>query len=396
MGEILNNRTASALTPDKVYVSPLSEGHEMTTRVLSRLRKSGAEFSLHELKEDKDPLSADKSGSKDELERVNQGKRTLVLKPYVGRWMRACPGTSQHVCCNLWTVNPGEGCPMDCTYCYLQSYLKRNPSIKLFTNTYDMRKELELKFLGEPERLFRVGTGEIVDSLVYDLLTDLSCELVPFFAGHPNAVLELKTKTNTVHNILDMQNVHRGRTVVSWSINAKSITEKDEKFTASLSERFEAAGKVHEAGYRVGFHFDPLIYFKGWQDEYLDTIKELLSSVPLKSIAWISLSTLRYKPEMQEIMMNRFPDSNIPFGEQFLARDNKLRYIQPLRFKMLRFIWNELKAHSVSLPVYMCMESAAAWRGISGGPPAAGEEIREVFARNHGQRFSRRKLKVVN
>ena len=111
----------------------------------------------------------------------------------------------------------------------------------------------------------------------------------------PNLVLELKSKDSYVENLLDLKHEHCGKTVVSWSVNAKRVCENDEAHTASLDERIEAAGKVAEAGYRVGFHFDPLIHFKGWEDEYSDTVKKIFAGVPVRSIAWISISSLRYK-----------------------------------------------------------------------------------------------------
>jgi hypothetical protein len=48
---------------------------------------------------------------------------------------------------------------------------------------------------------------------------------------------------------------------------------------------------------------------------------------------------------------------------------------------MLNFVWRELKAIREELPVYMCMESSAAWRTVSGGNPLAGSELVEVFSR---------------
>jgi spore photoproduct lyase len=243
--------------------------------------------------------------------------------------------------------------------------------------------ELQDKFLSDSSRLFRVGTGELIDSLVWDDISGLSLDLVPFFAKFDNAVLELKTKDDGVGNLLDLRNDHKGKTVVSWSVNARTVTEKDEKDTATLAQRIEAASKVVEAGYRVGFHFDPLVYFENWEEEYLETINTIFSNIPASRVAWISISTLRYKTDLHEMMKARFPESNLPFGEQFLANDNKLRYVQPIRFKMTRFVWNNIKKISEDIPVYMCMESSAAWRNISGGAPLAGSELREVFARNH-------------
>ncbi len=382
-------RNREVTYPKILIVEDAAREDAISTRVLSRLPdakvvfvpeaddplyvKSQVDAAISELLGDTKQLS--------DAERFSLGKRVLMLKRHKGSWLKSCPGTSGHVCCNLFIVNPGEGCPLDCTYCYLQSYLKNNPTLKLYTNTCDLFDELAQKFTSEPGRLFRVGTGELIDSLVWDDLTDSTLDFVPFFARFSNAVLELKSKDDYVDNLISLKNEHKGQVVVSWSVNAQSINQKDEANTATLGERIEAAGKVIEAGYRVGFHFDPIVHFDGWEEEYHDTIQRIFSQIPRERVAWVSISSLRYKTELQDMMKSRFPESTLPYGEQFLARDAKLRYIQPIRFRMLRFMWDELKKISDQMPVYMCMESAAAWKGLTGGTPTAGEELREVFAR---------------
>lgn len=352
--------------PDTIYLTEESKDTTLTKRILDRLP---SDTTVIDLADDKDPSKS-----------FNQGKKSLILKPYKGSWLKSCPGTQEHVCCNLWIVNPGEGCPMDCTYCYLQSYLKRNPSLKLYTNTDEMIAAIEEQADKHPERLFRVGTGELIDSLVWDDLTDLSKELVPFFASKENLVLELKTKSDIVDNLLELD--HKGKTVVSWSVNAKTVSQNDEAETASLEKRIEAAQKVAEAGYRVGLHFDPLIYFDGWEDEYSEAIKYIFSKLSVVDVAWVSVSTLRYKKEMQNIMIERFPESQIPYGEQFMGVDNKRRYIQPIRAKMTNFVWKELKSIDEEMPVYMCMESSAMWKMVTGGAPVRDSELREVFSKS--------------
>jgi len=251
----------------------------------------------------------------------------------------------------------------------------------LYTNTDELLGAIEQRLQAEPDRLFRIGTGELIDSLVWDPLTDSTRDLVPFFAKHKNSVLELKSKTANVDNLCAMKDEHAGNTVVSWSVNARSVTEEEEHFTANLDQRIEAAAWVIDAGYRVGLHFDPLIYFEGWQDGYRDAIRDIFKVIDPKKVAWISVSTLRYKKEMQSMMRERFPSSSLALGEQFLATDNKLRYFQPIRFKLERFVWDELKAVGANLPVYMCMETAAAWKEVSGGSPVAGSELVEIFSR---------------
>ena len=370
-------RDRTGLWPSRVYVSRDASNDALTERVLSRLPNATVEY----LDEGADPISETSRPDLGDTERFNLGKKGLLLTRHRGSWLKSCPGTSSHVCCNLWIVNPGEGCPLDCTYCYLQTYLRRNPTLKLYTNVDGMLDEIKTRAAAEPSRLFRVGTGELIDSLVWDELTDHTLDLVPFFARIPNAILELKSKDDSVDNLVSLKDEHNGKTVVSWSVNAKSISERDEAKTATLDQRIAAAARVADAGYRVGFHFDPLVHFAGWEDEYRDTIAKIFAQINPEQVAWVSISTLRYRPEMQRIMIERFPESSLPYGEQFLAKDNKLRYVQPLRLKMMSFVWNELKAVRDELPVYMCMESSVAWKTVAGGAPVAGAELVEIFSR---------------
>ncbi len=367
------------LLPERIFVSPEAREDALTQKVLKKLQDTEVVY----LESREDPLreSSPLAATWDEAQRISMGKRWMLLTRYPGEWIKGCPGTLSHVCCNLWVLNPAEGCPLDCTYCCLQHYFRRNPTLKLFTNTDDMMAEISYKTRREPNRLFRICTGELTDSLALDSLTDLSLDLVPLFARLKNAILELKTKDSFIGNLLALKNEHKGKTVVSWSVNAPQVSENDEALAAPLEERVNSAQFVAEAGYRLGFHFDPLVYYPGWQDGYIETIRLIFSRIDPKDIAWISIAPLRYHPEQQGIMLKRFPKSKLPYGEHFLAKDNKLRIFQPIRFKMLRFIWNELKLIKRDLPVYMCMESTAAWRSITGGAPIAGEELREVFSR---------------
>lgn len=380
-------RDRTVFWPKYVFVSGDAKEDPLTSNVLERLPNAHVTY-LDEFESTKKlesevfkllPQSEFRTGSIDQ--KYTYSKKVLILMRHKGAWLKSCPGTSSHVCCNLYTVDPGEGCPLDCTYCYLQSYLQNNPILKLYSNVNDLLNELNQKFIKDPTRLFRLGTGELIDSLVWDDLTDFSKSIVPFFANHPNAVLELKSKDDFVDNLLDLKDQHKGRTVISWSVNARSVSEHDELHTATVDERLVAARKVVEAGYRVGFHFDPIVYFDNWESEYAELVDRIFSTIDPKNVAWVSVSTLRYQNSLQEMMLKRFPNSKLPFGEQFLAKDSKLRYIQPIRFKLTRHVWNLLKRVSDKMPVYMCMESATAWREIAGGAPIAGTEIREVFAK---------------
>ncbi|MBW1952737.1 MAG: hypothetical protein JRI66_06570 [Deltaproteobacteria bacterium] len=73
---------------------------------------------------------------------------------------------------------------MDCSYCILQGYLNY-PAITIFTNIADLMTELQDRRASDPERVWRLETGEFADSLALDDLMGLNHRLIPFFARQP-------------------------------------------------------------------------------------------------------------------------------------------------------------------------------------------------------------------
>ena len=78
---------------------------------------------------------------------------------------------------------------------------------------------------------------------------------------------------------------HGGKTIISWSVNPEGIVEQEEHKTARLKERLEAAGKASAAGYKVAFHFDPMINYPDWKKGYQELVEQILDAVPSDGIA---------------------------------------------------------------------------------------------------------------
>jgi hypothetical protein len=213
-------------------------------------------------------IEAPAGGVEEALRRLGltEGKRVLLVKEFRGRSFKQCQGLKEeYACCNLHTLAEGNGCAMECTYCILQHYMT-SQHLTVFANVDDLQAEIQRAVSSEPERIFRVGTGELSDSLLLDPLTESTRHMVPFFRSLPNAVLELRTKTDNVENLLDLE--HGGKTVVAWSLNPPEVGEREELKTAPLEARLRAASEVARRGYPVGFHLDPLVHYEGWQDGY--------------------------------------------------------------------------------------------------------------------------------
>jgi spore photoproduct lyase len=299
---------------------------------------------------------------------VGDGKRMLVLQRHRGGFLRHCPaGTAGLVCCNYLVVNLASNCPMDCSYCFLQDYLADAPALSAFTNVEEALREIDAVVGAHPERQFRIGTGELSDSLALDPLTDLSRQLVPFFAARRNAVLELKTKTDCVEALLDLDPC--GQVVVSWSVNAEAVVERDESDTAMLSERLAAARRVQAAGYRVGFHFDPLVEFAGWESGYAAAVEAIAAAVDPAAVAWVSLGSLRLSAGLAQAVRNRPVPGHVLGAELVAGADGKARVWRGLRLRMYRFMVERLRAALGPVPLYLCMEPPAVWERVMGEVP---------------------------
>ncbi len=307
---------------------------------------------------------------RDYISGLAQGKKELFLCMNRGHFFKPCPGTREYQCCDYQVVSSGAGCPIDCVYCILQAYLN-SPWILHFVNTDQLFTELEIGL--DPQgagagKFFRVGTGEFTDSLALDRITRLSTKLVPFFSSRKNAVLELKTKSAVIENLADLK--HQGRTVVAWSLNSPAIMKSEEIRSATLDERLAAAAQCAAWGYKLAFHFDPIIEYDGWQDGYRETISRLYSAVPAEAIAWISLGALRYIPQLKEIGIRRFPHSRIYYHEFVDGLDGKARYFRKNRVRLYKYIYNELKKRAAERTcIYFCMESDEIWREVMGFAP---------------------------
>lgn len=293
------------------------------------------------------------------------GKALEIVK-FKGRFVKACPGTRSYNCCGYQILNFGNQCSLGCSYCILQAYFP-NPNLRLFANIDEMMQELRKHLRNSPRAVHRIGTGEFTDSLLLDHLTRLSEILVPFFAKQPNAVLELKTKTAQVDLLEKLD--HGGRTIVAWSLNPPEVIAREEMAASSLEERLEAARRCQDWGYRLAFHFDPLLAYPRWKEGYAEVVARLFSAVDPDGIAWISLGTLRFMPSLKGTIRQHHPLTTI-LNEEFVpGLDGKLRYFRDLRVEMYTHLKDLLLEVEQDLCIYLCMESNDVWLEALGFTP---------------------------
>ena len=250
------------------------------------------------------------------------------------------------------------GCPFDCSYCFLQQYTNF-PGIILPANLDDFFNKFD-DFYKKIKHIPRIGTGEFCDSLALDEITEYTTKLINFFSNK-DVYFEFKTKSSKIKNILacpPAENI-----IIAFSLNPQLIITKEEIGTASLKERLAAAQKIQEKGFSLSFHFDPIIYTAEWEKDYKKLIDILYSRLkgPFK---WISLGTLRGPRKLKDVVEQRFPKSNIFYGELFMEKDNKLRYPKFLRKQIYKNMIKWISSYDKKTPIYLCMEDRNTWQAI--------------------------------
>lgn len=322
------------------------------------------------------------------------GHAQLYLSPKKGKALGRCASWNQaYICCNTHVLRAVSACPYQCAYCFLQHYLNNNT----ITVTADIEALLlEVKDLAatNPNRLFRIGTWELGDSLALDPLIHQAPHLIKACAKIPNVLLDLRTKAADINHLLKLD--HNQHTVLSWSLNPQSAIKNYETGTATLPARLNAIKKAAAAGYLISIHFDPMLYYPNWEFEYTELVNALFSHIKPAQIAWISIGSLRFHPDMKHEIKQRLQATAataypLTAAEMVRGSDNKLRYIKPLRIAMYRHLYAALKKHTASSSpmIYLCMERPDMWQLIFKTHPKNSEELDLQFAQSIHRRFQK-------
>ncbi|MBN2483938.1 MAG: hypothetical protein JXD21_07050 [Candidatus Omnitrophica bacterium] len=304
----------------------------------------------------------------------HQLKRPLVFI-VKERWdfIKPCPCTSHCLSCRYWILNLGFGCPFDCSYCFLQQYANF-PGIVLPANLDDFFTQFD-GFYKKLKNPIRIGTGEFCDSLALDDITGYSRQLAEYFRDK-NLFFELKTKSDNIANLLKITGA--ANIVIAFSLNPQTLIDSEEQASSSLSQRLAAAKQLQEKGYSLAFHFDPIIYYEGWENDYKKVVDRLYGHVrsPLR---WISLGTLRSARELKNVVERRFPQSSIFYGELLLGKDRKLRYPKFLKTRMFKKMTGWIREYDSKTPLYLCMEDKDIWQDCGFTPDTSQKVERSLL-----------------
>jgi spore photoproduct lyase len=260
------------------------------------------------------------------------------------------------VCPHFMELKWANGCNYNCSWCYLNGTLRFRPMGK---DPYLKNKE---KIIAHIEEYLRAETvpsvlnsGELSDSLVYEGKSfSLSNDIIPLFKEQKRHKLLLVTKSSNVSGILKSES--QKNIIVSFSINALPIAKKWEKKAPSPEARIQAAGKLHETGYKVRLRIDPMVPVRTWKKNYSDLIDLVYQNLEPERITFGSLRGL-------QSTINFCKDKS--WTQYLNDRSNwGLKAPDEIRQKMYSMLIGKIQEYDSKCDIAMCKETVGMWREI--------------------------------
>jgi len=283
----------------------------------------------------------------------------------LGRCPVASPRT---MCCNLQTLDAVDNCGYGCSYCSIQSFFD-GKQISFDKGFADKLKNLEF----DAEKTYHIGTGQSSDSLMWGNSHGVLDAVIDLAWAHPNVILELKTKSANVSHLLRTdapKNI-----ICTWSLNTPALIQNEEHGTASLVKRLDAARKVADAGFLVGFHFHPIVHYDLWQQDYALVVEQLSALFKPEEVALVSMGTLTYiKSVMREIRKRAIPTQILKMP--MVDSNGKQSYPDEIKLSLFSHLYNSFpESWKNDVFFYLCMEDPRLWKPVFGYEYASNNEF---------------------
>ncbi|MBR2751009.1 MAG: radical SAM protein [Clostridiales bacterium] len=198
-----------------------------------------------------------------------------------------------------------RNCIFDCDYCFLKG-MYGSGNIVVFVNLEDTFSELE-KLLAEHPVYLCISYD--TDLIALESLTGFTSRWIEFTRTHKDLTIEIRTKSFR-KDIYD-KTEPCDRVIFAYTISPRSIIERYESKTATLSERIAAASYAMAKGFPVRLCFDPIIYCKDWKDAYSSMIQEVSENIDMHQLKDVSIGSFRIPSDYIHKLRRDFPSSPV-------------------------------------------------------------------------------------
>ncbi|QKI83352.1 spore photoproduct lyase [Kroppenstedtia eburnea] len=214
-----------------------------------------------------------------------------------------------------YAIPLATGCMGHCHYCYLQTTMGSKPYIRTYVNVEEILDAAENYIRERAPEITRFEASCTSDIVGIDHLTHTLKRAIEYFGESKTGRLRFVTKFAHVDHLLDAR--HNGKTRFRFSINADYVIKYLEPGTSSLTDRIDAAAKVAQAGYPLGFIVAPIYLHEGWQEGYRHMFEKLEASLPevAKEDLTFELIQHRFTKPAKRVIQKNYPMTKLEMDE---------------------------------------------------------------------------------
>ncbi len=203
-------------------------------------------------------------------------------------------------------------CLYNCDYCYLQG-MYPSANIVVFVNLEDYF-EATIEAIGKrlnTEQPLYLCISYDTDLLAFERLAPYCRKWIEFAYGHPDVLLEIRTKSALYLAIGDMNPTDR--VILAWTFSPDTIADCYEHGAPPLRQRIRAAREAIDDGWQVRLCFDPLLAVSGWETHYADLVEETFAEIPANGIRDATIGVFRMNTGYLDRIKKQRQNSEILF-----------------------------------------------------------------------------------
>ena len=327
---------------ETIYIENQIRQHHRTDEILSKFKKKI------------DVVYCDHYGEifniKSQNFRIQKKKPALVLAKKEGKKLHDIPKSFSIGGKKNYYFSHMLNCIYDCEYCFLQGK-HMSAHYLLFINYEDFFIEIEKKIKQNRFEKSYFFSGYDCDSLAFDGITGFVESFLPIFERNKNGILEIRTKSVKIQNILKYKPIDN--CIIAFSFTPENISKLIEHKVPSVKKRIDSMKKLAEMGWKIGLRFDPIIPACNFAKIYETLFKNIASNIPKENIHSISFGMMRFPKKMFKKMIKEYPNKKI-ISLNFKNNNGIYSYSEEVQKKLENIIVGKLKKYMKNIPIYNC------------------------------------------
>ncbi|SEN15241.1 spore photoproduct lyase [Lihuaxuella thermophila] len=289
--------------PDLIYFEPQALEYPLGKELYDRYKHTGIPVRMTTSHN----RITDLPGEND-LEKYRIAKKTLVVGVRKTLTFEPSKPSAEYA------IPLATGCMGHCHYCYLQTTMGNRPYIRVYVNLDEIFARAKRYIQERAPEITRFEAACTSDPVGIEHISGSLKKAIEFMGKQELGRLRFVTKFSNVDSLLDV--AHNGHTRFRFSVNADYVIRHFEPSTAPLHERIEAATKVAQAGYPLGFIIAPLMVYQGWEEDYTQLLNHLSEALPHTEGITFELITHRFTQTAKRVIQERYPKSKLEMEEE--------------------------------------------------------------------------------